>query len=107
MTTAEKKEFDALKSQVASQAKVIAALQSKIQKDEEYIALLNRGFNKLDERTGVQYETLQQTPSWAKPTIKKLIDDGALKGDQNGNLGLTTDLTRTLVIVDREGGFDN
>ncbi len=41
-------------------------------------------------------------PDWAKPTIQKLIDRGALKGNENG-LSLTEDLIRMLVINDRMG----
>lgn len=42
-------------------------------------------------------------PEWAKPTIKKLAQNGALKGDEEGELGLTYDLMRQLVINDRMG----
>ena len=45
-------------------------------------------------------------PQWARPTIQKLVDRGALKGDENGELGLTEDLMRTLVINDRIGLYD-
>ena len=44
-------------------------------------------------------------PEWAKPTIQKLVDKGALKGDENG-LGLTDELLRILVINDRAGIYD-
>lgn len=42
-------------------------------------------------------------PDWAKPTIQKLVNKGYLKGDEEGKLGLTTDLLRVLVINDRAG----
>lgn len=45
-------------------------------------------------------------PEWAKPTIKKLVDKGFLKGNENGNLDLTNDLLRMLVINDRAGLYD-
>lgn len=49
------------------------------------------------------YQTMEQVPDWAKDTVKKLVDRGALTGDGQGNLNLSRDLTRTLVILDRLG----
>ncbi len=43
-------------------------------------------------------------PDWARPTIAKLVESGALKGDENG-LNLTDELLRILVIADRAGVF--
>ena len=53
----------------------------------------------------VMYKTLENVPDWAKPTVQKLVDKGHLQGDQNGELNLTNDMTRTLVILDRAGVF--
>lgn len=44
-------------------------------------------------------------PDYAKPTIQKLVDKGYLKGDNSGNLNLTNDMLRMLVILDRSGTF--
>lgn len=51
------------------------------------------------------YETIDQVPDWAKPTIQKLMDKGVIQGEGDG-LGLTYDLTRVLVINDRSGLYD-
>lgn len=72
---------------------------------ENFDVVAARSLDILDERTKEQYQSVKECPSWAKPTIEKLVKAGDLKGDGDG-LGLTTDLTRTLVIVDRAGGFD-
>ena len=53
----------------------------------------------------VLYKTLEEVPSWAQPTVQKLVDKGVLMGDGQA-LDLTTDLTRTLVILDRVGALD-
>ena len=53
----------------------------------------------------VIYDTVDQVPDWAKPTIQKLIDKKLLEGEGDG-LGLTYDLTRVLVINDRAGLYD-
>lgn len=45
-------------------------------------------------------------PEYARPTIKKLMIKGYLKGDSSGNLNLTDEMLRTLVILDRSGSFD-
>jgi hypothetical protein len=44
-------------------------------------------------------------PEWALPTVKKLTDNGYLKGDDTG-LNLTDELLRMLVINDRAGLYD-
>lgn len=54
----------------------------------------------------IVYQKMENVPEWAKPTIQKVIDKGALKGDENGDLNLSNDLTRTLVILDRLGKLD-
>lgn len=45
-------------------------------------------------------------PEYARQTIQKLMDKGYLKGDSSGNLNLTDEMLRTLVILDRSGSFD-
>ena len=44
-------------------------------------------------------------PDWARPTIQKLVDKGYLKGDGNG-LGLTDEMLKIFVILDRAGNFE-
>ena len=113
MTPAEKKEFDALKATVKAQAKAISKLQlqdvnftEQIKAMQEFDTDVTKGLNALNERTKARYQSVDDCPKWAQPTVSKLVDEGALKGDEKG-LDLTDDLTRTLVIVDRAGGFDH
>lgn len=47
----------------------------------------------------------QNMPEWARPTIQKLVDKGALKGDENG-LNLDDNMLRMLVINDRMGLYE-
>lgn len=42
-------------------------------------------------------------PSWARPTITKLMHKGYLKGDNEGKLNLDENMLRMLVINDRAG----
>ena len=45
-------------------------------------------------------------PSWARPTVTKLVARGDLKGDEEGRLNLDTNMLRILVINDRAGVYD-
>ena len=49
----------------------------------------------------------ENMPEWARPTIQKMMDNGLLKGDENGCLGLTDDLLRVFVTNDRAGVYDH
>ena len=51
------------------------------------------------------FDTIDQVPDWAKPTIKKLISKGLLQGEGD-KLNLTYDLARVLVVNDRAGLYD-
>ncbi len=52
-------------------------------------------FNYIDENMNEAY----------KPTIKKLVDEGKLCGNEKGELMLTTDMMRILTILDRCGSL--
>ena len=54
----------------------------------------------------ITYKTLNDIPAWGKPTIEKLVNKKAIQGDENGDLNITNDLLRTLVIHDRLGLYD-
>ena len=54
-----------------------------------------------EEEEMPKYNTLEEIPEWGKSTIEKLMNLEVLKGDENGNLNLSYDLLRTLVIHDR------
>lgn len=48
-----------------------------------------------------KYHTVDDLPEWARPAIRKLIDDGLLRGVGEGNLDLSEDVLRLLVILQR------
>ena len=105
MTPAEKTAFANLQKTVDAQAKEIAALKKKTQIIVDGEVAQNKDIQKIDDRTAQKYNTIKQCPDWSRDTIKKLVDDGYLKGDGDG-LALTEDDVRILVILDRAGGFD-
>lgn len=48
------------------------------------------------------YDTVEESPDWARSTIKKLLNKGFLEGiDDEGNLDMSYDFMRTLVVCDR------
>ncbi len=62
-----------------------------------------RGFICPKEEEEMRYRTLEDVPEYARDTIGKLVKDGSLRGISDDDLGLTEDLVRTLVILDRRG----
>ena len=81
MTKAEKAAFDALAEKVKKLEKSISNVKPK-------------------------YNWTLACPKWAQDTVHKLLQKGYLKGDQNGQLNLSEDMCRMLVILDRAGDFD-
>lgn len=54
--------------------------------------------------TEKRYDTLDDMPTWAKPTVGKLLNKDILQGTGKG-LDLSMDMMRMLVILDRAGSF--
>ena len=53
------------------------------------------------------YNTLDELP-FGKDIVSKLIEKGLIAGvDDEGNLGISYDLLRVLVVNDRAGLYDN
>lgn len=69
------------------------------------IAPQESGVQELPE--ALTFRRLDEVPEDARPTIAKLVERGLLRGVSEDNLGLTVDLTRALVVLDRAHAFDN
>ena len=69
------------------------------------IAPQESGVQELPE--ALTFRRLDEVPEDARPTIAKLVERGLLLGVSEDNLGLTVDLTRALVVLDRAHAFDN
>lgn len=52
------------------------------------------------------YKTISDVPEWGRETVSKLIDKKALGGTGNGEINISNDMLRTLVILDRLGKLD-
>ena len=59
---------------------------------------MNKNTDEEDEESMVRYNNLEEVPSWAQDTVRALVDAGALKGDGHGNLDLSMDMIRGMVI---------
>lgn len=59
------------------------------------------------EHTRKKYNWTTACPDWARSTVHKLHQKGILKGDGAGQLGLSEDMCRLLVILDRAGAFES
>ena len=70
-----------------------------------YINKLGERVSSLENQNMVYNYVDKNMPTWAKDTVIKLVNKGLLKGDENG-LGLTHDLMKLLVILDRANLFD-
>lgn len=49
----------------------------------------------------IVYKSVNDVPSWGIDTVEKLVSQNKLRGDENGDLNLTHDLLRALVIMNR------
>lgn len=56
-----------------------------------------------EESETVVYKDIKDIPAWGRPIVQKLIDNGTMKGDENGSLNVSDDMLRILVILQREG----
>ena len=54
--------------------------------------------NEEENENMTQYNTIEEVPNWAQDTGRELVAAGALSGDGNGNLDLSMDMIRGLVI---------
>lgn len=50
------------------------------------------------------YHSLSEVPDWGYATVKAFLDSGFLKGDEKGDLNLSQDMLRVLVIMERKEG---
>lgn len=54
-----------------------------------------------DDDMATRYNAVAELPAWAQEETQKLIDRGALLGDEHGNLDVTMDMLRTMIVCQR------
>lgn len=61
-------------------------------------AEMHKNDDEEDDEDMVRYNTIEEVPSWAQDTVRALMDAGAIGGVGGGNLDLSMDMIRGLVI---------
>lgn len=78
--------------------KEIENIKTKIQYIDESLTNL---YSIAENMKPKVYNTTDEVPEWARDDISELINSGALKGEENGNLNLSEDMVRMLVVLKR------
>ena len=63
-------------------------------------AMLTTNTDEEDEDM-TRYNTIDEVPDWAQEGVQRLVERGALKGDADGNLNVTMDMLRTMIVCQR------
>ena len=88
---------DAVQNELNGGAEV-AAINDLVTRMDE----LEQRINRLENPMIYNYID-QNMPEWARETVQKLVDKGYLKGNDQGELGLTDEMLKLFVINDRAG----
>ena len=64
-------------------------------------AMAAKNTDEEDDDMATRYNTVAELPTWAQEETQKLIDRGALLGDEHGNLDVTMDMLRTMIVCQR------
>ena len=54
-----------------------------------------------EEEDMTRYSTIEEVPTWARSTIKEMMDEGLISGTGGGNLDLSADMLRTFYVMKR------
>ena len=54
-----------------------------------------------DDDMATRYNSVNELPEWAQEEAQRLVDRGALLGDEHGNLDVTMDMLRTMIVCQR------
>jgi len=74
--------------------------------NEQLKAALADVKNTISERLGYYNYIDENMNEYYRPTIQKLVSKGYLQGNENGELMLTNDMMRILVMLNRTGVFE-
>ena len=68
-----------------------------------FLAMLTPENTTTDEEDDdmVRYSKIEDVPAWARSDAQRLIDRGALRGNERGELDLSLDMLRTLIVCQR------
>ncbi len=67
-----------------------------------FLATLTPGHpNEEEKEPMTRYNKIDDVPAWARSDAQRLIDRGALRGNERGELDLSLDMLRTLIVCQR------
>lgn len=72
----------------------------------DVVADVSKEYEELEDEDMKVCKTYDDVPDWGKPTIRKLLDDGSIKGDDVNDpddVGLSEESIKVLTILDRRG----
>ncbi len=97
----EKEEWEMTKeeAQALMEQKVAEAKRYADSRDQAVMAQTKEYVRKACTQT--VYHTVEEVPQWARETVKDLVACGALRGDGKGDLALSEEMLRLLVIMER------
>ena len=96
--------MDLIVSKAAWYAKQDGEEDEESEDADEKEAEWNEDMKKI-QREITRYNTVEEIPEYAQPTIQKLVDKRLLSGDGE-SLDLSADMIRVFVVLDRNGTFD-
>ena len=96
-------ELRALQEKVGYIDETVTRLHAKVSDIDASLSKLYDSVNKLIDRVDKRYNSIDEVPLWYREGVEKLVKSGVIHGDENGRLGLTEDLVKTLTILDRAG----
>ena len=67
-------------------------------------AMAAKNTDEEDDDMATRYNTVEELPAWAQEETQRLVDRGALLGDEHGNLDVTMDMLRTMIVCQRMMG---
>ncbi len=107
MTDEEKKRLLALEKKTAELEKKTAGLEKSGAELLSKTGAVEKKTGALWDEVGVKWAYIDgNMPDWMKPTVKKLVRKGYLRGGSKKSLGISYQFARVLVILDRAGAFD-
>ena len=96
-------ELRALQEKVGYIDNTVTSLHSTVSCIDDSLTNLYASVNALIDRVDKRYNSIDEVPLWYRESVEKLVKNGVIHGDENGRLGLTEDLVKTLTILDRAG----
>ncbi len=70
-------------------------------RQDVYKTMHKEEINNEEDEDVTRYNKVDELPEWARKETQRLIDRGALLGDERGNLDITLDMLRTMIVCQR------